>query len=204
MPAPVAQKRQPQEPPPTVATKTEPAPVPTIKNPPPAPDPAATEWGKVSASHDPNVLGDFIRKFPNTPQAAEASRKLDQLRSDAARIASEKASADLAATRSAIEQTLSRYAQAYRNRDANAITQVWPGLNRQDLKKIQESFKAAKSVDMNLRPEAQPEINGEVAQVVCLRSLQFTFPQGVQKPLQDRVIIHMRKQNGLWVIEKVQ
>ena len=205
MPAPVAQKSQPQEPPPTVATKTEPAPVPTIKTPPPpAPDPAASEWAKVSASNDPNVLGDFIRKFPNTPQAAEASRRLDQLRSDAARIASEKASADLAATRSAIEQTLSRYAQAYRNRDANAITQVWPGLNRQDLKKIQESFKAAKSVDMNLRPETQPEINGEVAQVVCLRSLQFTFPQGVQKPLQDRVIIHMRKQNGLWVIEKVQ
>jgi len=203
----VAQKSPTQEPPPPVATKPEPVTTAAVKAPPPpapSPDPAVTEWQKISATHDQNVLSEFMRRFPNSPQAADANRKLGQLRDEAARTAADKASSELAATRSAIQQTLGRYAQAYRDRDANAVNSVWPGLNKQDLKRIQDSFKSASSIQMSLRPVSDPEITGDLAQVVCSRSLQFTFPQGVQKPLQDKVTVQMRKQNGLWVIEKIQ
>jgi len=206
-PAAVVRKSLPPEQPPAVVTpKTEPAVAAVVKAPPtpPAPDPASTEWQKISATHDQNVLSEFIRKFPNSPQAVDANRRLGQLRDEAARSATEKASSEMAATRSAIQQTLSRYAQAYRDRDANAVASVWPSLNKQDLKRIQESFKAASSIQMSIHPVGDPDINGDLAQVICSRSLQFTFPQGVQKPLQDKVTVQMHKQNGLWVIDKIQ
>jgi len=206
-PTPVTAKSSPQgQQPPVVIAKTEPTTVPAVRTPPPAPlpDPAASEWTKIASTHDANVLSDFIRKYPNTAQAVEASRRLDQIRAEASRFAAEKATAEVAAARSSIQQTLSRYAQAYHDRDASAISSVWPGLNKQDLKKIQDSFKAAKSIQMSLRPVSDPEISGDVAQVVCSRSLQYTFPQGEQKPVQDKVSVQLRKQNGLWVIEKVQ
>ena len=187
---------------------------------------AQQEWNRMSRNNDIGELEQFAKKYPSSPLAAEAIRKADQIRTEAANrpvtlppakvpvVASPSPSppsppaskpADAAATdRQAILGLLSTYTSAYNNRNAAALAQIWPTLKKGDFKKIENSFKNASSIRLALRPINDPVIAGDSATITCSRVLEYTLPQGSPKPLEDTITLRMRRQNGVWVLESVQ
>jgi serine/threonine-protein kinase len=205
-----------------------PPPKPNTPTPAPAPAPvvneAANEWSRVSGSNDANALEQFARKYAASPFAAEANRKVEQLRAEAARkAAAERASAapppqpvapapapapsptasSNSADQRAILMLVGSYAAAYEARKAEQVARLWPSLPKDQFKKLQESFKNASSVRMSLQA-LEPTINGDHASISCARSMQWTFKGSAAPPVQDRISMKLSKQNGTWVIESVQ
>jgi hypothetical protein len=210
------------QPSPTPVPATQPArtPVPAPA-PPPAANEAAAEWARISGSNDANTLDQYVKKYPGSPFAGEATKKLDQLRAEAARKAAPqqvatapppvpastpapRPAAPDAGERPAILGVVNRYAAAYEARNVDEVAKLWPNLQKQQLKKIQDSFKAARAIRMNLQPVGDPAVDGDRASVTCTRLLQYTFDSGAQKPVQDQVTLKLKKQNGLWVLDSVQ
>ncbi len=165
---------------------------------------AISEWAKLSGSGDLKALEEFRRKYPNSPQAVDASRRIDQIKNEAPRGSTPTAQVPSSADQDAILKLLQRYAQAYEQRDSRAVSAIWPTLNRKDLKTIENAFKAARAVDMHLRPLRPPLIEGDRATVICARALQFTFGGQKEVPKEDTVTVSLRKQSNSWVIEAVQ
>jgi hypothetical protein len=52
---------------------------------------------------------------------------------------------------------------------------AWPG--KGGARKIEESFKGAKSMQYKLQPSAEPSISGDTAVVKCLRIVQIPHPR---------------------------
>jgi hypothetical protein len=195
----------------------------------PAPSGPAQEWERIASSRDTAVLENFRKKYPDTPFARQAGQKIEQLDWESSKSAgdtaalrafllkyphglySESAKASLAnldtqrtaSERQAIRDVLRHYSEAYDRKDAEQVAALHPALNNKDLKKVRDSFKAAQSVQMTLRPLEDPQINGERATVTCARSLQYTFKDGTPGPIKDTVRIELSKQRGLWIIESV-
>jgi eukaryotic-like serine/threonine-protein kinase len=186
---------------------------------------AQEEWNRISRSNDVAALEQFARRYPSSPYAAEATRKAEDIvrRTVTAQPSSppqvpaanpvnvppapatSKPAVDTASgDRQGVIGALSRYTSAYQNRSAAALAQVWPTLKKNELKKIGDSFKSASSIRMSLKPLADPVIGGDEATVTCSRTLQYTFSQGSPKPLEDQVTIHLRRENGVWVLQSVQ
>ena len=57
---------------------------------------------------------------------------------------------------------------------------------------------------MQLQPSREVQIDGNRATVTCLRSLQFTFPGGVEKGGNSNVTIQLEKRTANWVIQSVE
>lgn len=211
-------------------SKAEAKPPASVSTPPaPAPSGPAQDWERIASSRDTAVLDNFRNKYPDTPFAKRATQKIEQLDWESAKSAgdagalqaflrkypngsySESAKADLAnleaqrtgSERQAVRDVLRRYAEAYDSKDAGQVAAVYPRLNNKDLKKIRDSFKAAQSVRMTLRPMGDLQINGEKATVTCSRSLQYTFKDAAPNPIEDTVRVELSKKGGLWIIDSV-
>ena len=159
------------------------------------------EWDALRNSRDTAALLAFARKYPGGPLAGQAQRRVEQLdwdavdRKDPAALRAflqkhadgayaRQAESELAkiqqadsagADRQAIRQALSRYAAAYDQMDPQALQDAWPGIPRDTLSTISQSFKNARSTRMELRPLEEPAISGDTALVPCQRLISQTF-----------------------------
>lgn len=163
------------------------------------------DWDRVKDTNDPAQLQAFLNRHPSSQFAAVARTSIDTLNN--ARVDAERARADderLRSERRAIVDVLNEYSAAFRNKNVERITALYPNLDKQQVKKLREVFKAAQSVQMDLRPTGEPQINGDFASVVCQRSIQYTFPEGPQKPPNDMVTIQLKKGGNSWVMQAIQ
>ena len=158
------------------------------------------DWREAHNGHDPAVLQGFLHSYPQSPHAEEARADIRRLQERFQTVPSNAAADDGEAVRSA----LTRFSHAFEQKDANQLSAVWPGLHKQELSKIRDSFRDAESIRMELKPSGEPRIDGEHAAVTCLRSLQYIFKGGIRKSQEGTVTITLAKHAGLWVIESVQ
>ena len=163
------------------------------------------DWDHVKDATDPSQLQAFVNKHPSSQFVATAKANIEKLNS--ARADAERARAEaehLGSERRAVVNVIKQYSAAFHDKNVDKVTQLYPDLDKQQVKKLRDVFRSAQSVQMDLRPTGDPQINGNSATVVCQRSTQYTFPEGPQNPPDDVVTIQLKKNGSSWVLQGIQ
>ncbi len=104
----------------------------------------------------------------------------------------------------AVLALVKRYAQAFEQRNADALQQIWPTMGKL-YAGYKTSFESASSIRMQVQTESvKISADGTTATVTAQVTQEYT-PQG-QKPrsVKGRTIFQFAKSNGSWVITNVQ
>jgi serine/threonine protein kinase len=104
----------------------------------------------------------------------------------------------------AVVALVKRYSQAYEQRNADALRQIWPNIGKR-YTGLKTSFESASSIKMQLQTEnVSIDPDGNTATVIAEFAQEFT-PQG-KKPqnIKIRDVFQLAKSNGSWVILDVQ
>jgi hypothetical protein len=112
--------------------------------------------------------------------------------------------ADGAAARKAVDEALNRYRTAFESKDSEALKSVWPGLGRAELSSIQNFFKIARTIRLQLLPVGEPEITADGASVRARRTLAATDERGPLPQQDQNVKITLRRSANTMVIESIE
>jgi hypothetical protein len=93
---------------------------------------------------------------------------------------------------------------AYNGRDVDQLKSVWPSLGKKEQQIVAQSFKAARSIRLDLTPVSPPQMTGDTALVTCKRNLQMQDERGAQQKIADTMTLRLRKQSSVWVIDGLQ
>jgi hypothetical protein len=150
-------------------------------------------WDRIRNTTDISVLEQFRLAFPNGAHFAEVGKRIEQL---------EKALA-VASTRRMVDDALNRYRVAFENKDFDGLKSVWPTLTRSELDSIGNFFRIAKSITVQLKPLAEPDVTADSARVRCRRTLSAAIDRGTL-PSQDQMVdIRLRKSGNAMIIEAI-
>jgi eukaryotic-like serine/threonine-protein kinase len=136
----------------------------------------------------------FYERFPNTPAAEAAEKRLEALRGG---------NKNLLTDRDIILSLVGRLEQAYSDKNAGEVCGIWPKCPREELKKV---FKEATSISQKfeLTPPMQiPEGQG-VAIATFRRTRSTVYPKSKPFNGTDTVTIHFRKQGSSWQIDSIE
>ncbi len=106
--------------------------------------------------------------------------------------------------RPAISNLVQQYAQAFEQRNADALRRIWPSIgNRYD--KYKQVFAMASAYRMDVRIDSM-EVAPDGQQATVNASLLQEYTVKGQKPMShsDKAVFHLFKSNGIWAINDVQ
>jgi eukaryotic-like serine/threonine-protein kinase len=106
--------------------------------------------------------------------------------------------------RPAISNLVQQYAQAFEQRDADALRKIWPSIgNRYD--KYKQVFGMASAYRMDVRIDSM-NVAADGQQATVNTSLSQEYTVRGQKPMShsDKAVFHLVKSDGAWVINDVQ
>jgi hypothetical protein len=106
--------------------------------------------------------------------------------------------------RQAVLDVLSRYAEAYENKDLVAFKTLRPTLAEKEEKKLKEFFRITRSIKVELQPLADPQFAGDTATVTCRFVVQFADEHGLKKPTETNTRLSLRKKGPSWIIEEMR
>ena len=157
-------------------------------------------WDRVKASADRRQLEEFRRQFPNSPFAADALKRVEQLDArDRATLQEQELLARTAEGRRLVAEAMERYVAAYRQRDLTKLRDIWPGMGRERSNALQEFFRANKSLDFEASPAGEPQLEGDSALLRCAQSIKI--PAG--KPIRTSVDIRFRRSGPVMIIDSI-
>jgi serine/threonine-protein kinase len=107
-----------------------------------------------------------------------------------------------AADMAAIQDTLERYALAYRSRDAGAVGKVVPSLGAAQLRTLERDFSNLRSYSVTITNE-RIVVDGATATVACEVVRSFTTTTGVTGGNTVDTVFTLKKTGGTWIIEKI-
>jgi serine/threonine protein kinase len=104
----------------------------------------------------------------------------------------------------AVLALVKQYSQAYEQRNADALRQIWPTMGKR-YAGLKTSFESASSIRMEIQTESVKMSADGLSATVTAQVTQEYTPQG-QKPrsAKGRTIFQFAKSNGSWVITNVQ
>jgi protein kinase-like protein len=108
---------------------------------------------------------------------------------------------DIASVRAVIQ----RYQQAFEQRDADALRQIWPSMGDR-YRKYKQNFGAASSIQIQLTiVDVKMGTDGVSASVVATQAQEYS-PKGGGKSMssKDQAIFNLVKANGTWVITQIR
>jgi hypothetical protein len=147
------------------------------------------------------------------PHASEARRFLDEITSKLSAlnapptppVAPVRTDAPSGPTdNDAVLALVKRYSQAFEQRNADALRQIWPNIGKR-YSGLKNSFERASSIKMQVQTESVSIAqDGNTATVIAQITQEYT-PQG-QKPqsAKGRTVFQFAKSNGSWAILDVQ
>jgi len=100
-----------------------------------------------------------------------------------------------------ILSAISRYANAYGQKDLDTIMGVRPSLDR---RKLKSQLADTKSIDLSIRPTSSPAITGDTATVSCSQILQQTFSDKQFNMPPKAVTVRLRRHGSNWIIDDIQ
>jgi hypothetical protein len=106
--------------------------------------------------------------------------------------------------RAAISNLVQQYAQAFEQRNADALRRIWPSIgNKYD--KYKQVFALAVAFRMDVRVDSMDVAADSQSATVKASILQEYTVRG-QKPMShsDKAVFHLLRSNGTWVIGDVQ
>jgi len=105
----------------------------------------------------------------------------------------------------AIRKVLDTYQQAFNYRDASMLWRIWPTVSVKNKQSVENSFKSAASIKMNLQMSA-PDIatDGQSATVRGQTSLAYTPRVGSAPPVRtDDIVFSLKRDGTAWIIAGV-
>ena len=102
----------------------------------------------------------------------------------------------------AIQDTLRRYADAYRTRDVAAVRKVLPSLNAQQLRSLEKDFSDYRSYSVEIA-DPRISIDHETAIASGPVTRSFVTRNGLAGGHTMATTFHLRKIDGAWVIERL-
>jgi hypothetical protein len=104
----------------------------------------------------------------------------------------------------AVIALIKRYSQAYDERNADALLQIWPNMGKR-YAGLKSAFEGASAIRMDVKTESVTfSSDGTICTVMGQFTEEYT-PQG-QKPksVKGRTIFQLAKLNGSWIVTDVQ
>jgi hypothetical protein len=147
------------------------------------------EWAAVDRN-DLAALKAYVSRVPNGPFTQQAMAEIKRLE------AGERSAVD----RRAVLEALNRLEASYSNKDYKQLTDIWPSAPRS----LRDTFKDAQSISVNLTPVGAAEVSGDIAVVVCQRSVQTNFPGKKLPAVNDRVTIRLQRSASGWQVTAIQ
>jgi hypothetical protein len=104
----------------------------------------------------------------------------------------------------AVLALVKRYSQAFEQRNADGLRQIWPNIGTR-YSRLKNSFESASSIKMQVQTESVSIAqDGNTATVIAQVTQEYT-PQGQkQRSVKGRTVFQFAKSNGSWVIFDVQ
>ena len=102
-----------------------------------------------------------------------------------------------------IQETLRRYADAYRSRDIAAVRKVLPSLSAQQLRGLDKDFSDYRSYSVEIA-DRRISIDHDTATASCQVSRSFVIRNGVAGGHSVATTFHLRKIDASWVIERLE
>jgi hypothetical protein len=103
----------------------------------------------------------------------------------------------------AIQDTLRRYAEAYRSRDIAAVRKVLPSLGPQQLRSLDRDFSDYRSYNVEIG-DVRVLVDNDTATAACQVTRSFVTRNGVAGGHTVATIFHLRKVEASWAIERLE
>ena len=103
----------------------------------------------------------------------------------------------------AIQETLRRYADAYRGRDIAAVRKVLPSLRPEQLRSLDKDFSNYRSYSVEIA-DPRISIDHDTATASCQVTRSFVTRNGVAGGHTVATTFHLRKIDASWVIERLE
>jgi hypothetical protein len=150
------------------------------------------------------ALQAYLNRYPNGAYSSQAGSEIARLDRDAA--AEEQRQRELQhlnTERELVLATLRTYADAYGRKDADQIAALRPGLPASGLRQLKDIFRNFRSVHLELRPTAEPDISGTTATVQCMQ-IHDSVDQTGSHSNRGPVVVKLSKKGGKWVIDDLR
>jgi hypothetical protein len=161
---------------------------------------AQAKWDRgdyAGAQHDFEAASDSMERAGTTAEEVVRKKGLESDRR-------ESELTQRGADRQAVLDVLTRYAEAYENRDLMTFKTLRPTLGEKEEKKLKEFFRIARSIKVDFQPVADPQFAGDTATVTCRFVVQFADEHGLKKPTETYTRLSLRKKGPSWIIEEMR
>jgi hypothetical protein len=162
-------------------------------------------WEQVDKTN-PQAVKDFLRRYPDLQvEIPAAMQAISTTPGSAGSAGSQPAAGRTGASRQAegIDKVLRDLTFAYENRNIERIRTIWPGISKDTLKEVQQSFKDGSAIKMTLEPTSPAHIEGGTAIAICRQTLDTT-QSGRPNVMTSLVSIKLKRLGQEWVIESIQ
>lgn len=161
-------------------------------------------WEQVDKSN-PQAVKDFLRRYPDLQVEIPAAMLGSAAFPAAANGSNQQSGGHSEAPRQVdgIDKVLRNLTIAYESRNLDQIRSIWPGISKDTLKEVQQTFKDGSPIKMTLEPTSPTQVEGGMAIAVCRQTLD-TVQSGRPNVITSLVSIKLRRLGQEWVIESIQ
>ena len=164
-------------------------------------------WEKVD-QNSREQLQDYLTRFPSGAHAPQSRIRIAEIDRQAAEaLANQRAKeqkdleqAKHAADVQAVSKLLAEFNAAFSQRDLAALQRLWAGV---PVDKYRQQFKEAKELSFQLQLVSQPEVIGNTATAICMRTFHFRGQAGGVQNLTERVKLNLTRDGSGWLIRSI-
>ena len=174
---------------------------------------AARAWDLISTSSDLAVLRAFQSKYPQSAQAQEALSRAENLERGAAAEAAVRNAADAAratadataALRNEVVPVLQRLELAYSARNMAQIRMVWPSIDEEHVKNLEQVFRDSRMVSLTLEPRMDPRRtpNGPLVNCRYVLAMPAKNPPGPRR-VEGVAVVHFKRTGKGLVVDSIE
>jgi hypothetical protein len=151
---------------------------------------AELDWAQTQAQSSPAALRQFLERYPGHPGARQALQAA--------------AAAETAASTQSVLAVIARYGKAFSEKNLEALKAARPSLTAEELRKMEQSFRMAKSVQMTLTPKQAPVMTGAAASVPCEMQVEMRMDRSSPPPVKQQVVITLIRTASDWTIDAIR
>jgi hypothetical protein len=148
------------------------------------------DWAQTQAQGGPAALRQFLERYPGHPGAKQALRATE--------------AAEAAASTQSVLAAITRYGKAFSEKNLEALKAARPSLTSEELRRMEQSFRMAKSVQMTLTPKQAPVMAGAAATVPCEMQVEMRMDRNSPPPVKQQVVVTLVRAASDWVIDTIR
>jgi hypothetical protein len=148
------------------------------------------EWAQTQEQGSRAALRQFLERYPGHPGARQALEAAE--------------AAEAAASTQSVLAVIARYGKAFSEKNLEGLKATRPSLTAEELRKMEQSFRMAKSLQMTLTPKQAPVVTGAAVSVPCEMQVEMRMDRSSPPPVKQQVVITLVRTGSDWVIETIR